>query len=270
MNVGICSLRSNEFEREFIDSVINTGFAVVTHHGIDSALIKDVQMAWRLFFLDSVNHKTSFINKDNINMGYHTFKKEKAVGSAIPDLKEFFHWKPGQKMPSEVSGLTQLLYYQLEDLGMNILGVLDKINNTNYQESCLNSENTLLRSLYYPAMNFEHEKGAVRAAAHEDINFITLLVAASAPGLEVMDKKGNWHEVPHRENSVVVNMGDMLQLSSNGSLRSTTHRVVNPTDNKNDRISLPLFIHPSPSTILHQGTTAQQFLDQRLEEIGLK
>lgn len=268
MQVKVCNLREDSFDRDFINSVTNTGFAVITHHGIDQGLIKEVQSAWRMFFLS--DNKKDFINVENDQMGYHTFKKEKAVGAKVADLKEFFHWKPGHKMPHETWALTQHLYYQLEDVGMRLLKTIDDIGNTKYQDACWNSDNTLLRTLYYPALDFEAEKGAVRAAAHEDINFITLLVAASAPGLEVLDKEGNWHEVPHTENSIVVNIGDMLDVASNGRFRSTTHRVVNPSNSKSDRVSIPLFIHPHSDTLLREGLTAGGFLEQRLKEIGLK
>src|SRR5690606_8271472 len=104
----------------------------------------------------------------------------------------------------------------------------------------------------------------VRSAAHEDINHITVLVAASAPGLQVLDKEGKWHNVPHEENSIVVNIGDMLQLASGGRYRSTTHRVVNMPG---DRISIPMFVHPNAKTVLAPGKTAAQFLAERIAQI---
>lgn len=272
MEVKVCNLRDPSFDSTFLDSVINTGFAVITHHGIDHGLIKDVQMAWRLFFLSHPDHKTSFINEVNSNMGYKGMKQEKAVGAKIPDLKEFFHWKPGQKMPAEVWALTQHIFYQLEDVGQKVLSVIDSSSKpkTSYANNCFESDNTILRTLYYPAINFAIEPGAVRAAAHEDINFVTLLVAASAPGLQVLDKSGIWHDVPHEENSIVLNIGDMLQLASRGLYKSTTHRVINPDSSTSDRISMPLFVHPHSDTLLAEGITAQQYLDQRIKQIYVR
>lgn len=267
MQVQVCNIRSNEFEKDLINSVINTGFAVVTHHGIDYGLIRDAQYAWREFFLDDRAYKNNFMNKENDNMGYRPMKSEKAVGSEKPDLKEFFHWKPGYEIPRIASRETEKLFMQLEDVGMQILKVLDKPESTDYVADCQNSDNTLFRTLYYPAMDFSAEKGAVRSAAHEDINFITLLVAASAPGLQVQDKKGEWYNVPHEENSIVVNIADMLQVKSKGLYKSTTHRVVNPENSNTDRISMPLFIHPHSNTILAPGFTAKQYLDERLAQI---
>lgn len=270
MQVKVCNLRSNDFERDLVDSVINTGFVVVTHHGIDRSLIKEAQLAWKLFFLNGQDYKDGFVNPEDPNMGYKGMRQEKAVGAKKADLKEFFHWKPGKKLPSEAWGITQYMFYELEDVAMKILHVLDKQGGRNdYQDSCYQSDNTIFRSLYYPAMDFSQEPDAVRAAAHEDINHITLLVAASAPGLQVLDKKGEWHDVPHEENSIVVNIGDMLQLASGGLYRSTTHRVINPDNSRSDRVSMPLFVHPHSNTLLSEGVTAQQFLKQRLDEIYL-
>lgn len=269
MQVKVCNFRSNSFGSDFKESSTETGFAVITHHGIDQGLIREVQQAWRLFYLNSPEYKQKFMNPEDPNMGYMGYKKEKAVGSKIADLKEFYHWKPGKQLPTEVTALTQHMFGQLEDISSVLLSVLDSDNNTgfSFRKSCAESDNTILRTLYYPAMDFSKEQGAIRAAAHEDINFITLLVAASAPGLQVLDKKGNWHNVPHEENSIVVNMGDMLQLATNGYYGSTTHRVINPDNNNADRVSMPLFVHPHSNTILAPGKTAQQYLDERLDQI---
>lgn len=263
MQVKVANLRSPEFSQDLIKSVTNTGFVVVTHHGIDFGLIKEAQYAWREFFTDDQAYKNSFINPHNDNMGYRGMRSEQAVGAAKPDLKEFFHWKPSYEIPRIAKNPTTKMFHQLEDVGLQILSVLG----TGYKESCENSENTLFRTLYYPAMDFSSDPTAVRAAAHEDINHITLLVAASAPGLQVKDNQGNWHDVPHEDNSIVVNIADMLQLASGGLYKSTTHRVVNPENTNTDRISMPLFIHPKGETLLAQGITAKQFLDQRLEQI---
>jgi isopenicillin N synthase-like dioxygenase len=264
MNVKVCNLRDNSFGSDFRKSVMDTGFAVVTHHGIDKTFIRDTQDAWREFFLSDLSRKVDFIDQVDSNLGYKGFKSEKAVGAKKADLKEFFHYKPGGKLPAEVSSLNAIMFERLNDIGIQILRDLE------WNKCCENSDNTILRTLYYPAMDFAAEPGSVRAAAHEDINFITLLVAASAAGLQVLDTKGKWHDVPHEENSIVVNIGDMLQLASRGIYKSTTHRVVNPTDSKSDRISMPLFVHPHSDTLLSDGFTAGEFLAQRIAEIYQK
>jgi len=271
MEVQICSLRDSDFDIKFRQSLMETGFAVITHHGLDYALIGEAQEAWKTFFKKSDEEKNVYVNHLDPNMGYTKFGGEKAVGAQIADLKEFFHWKLFYSLPKELEHVTARLYGVLEgDIAGRLLYALRGIGSEmDYSKVCQNSNNTLLRVLYYPTLKDcgIDQNGAVRAAAHEDINFITLLVAASAPGLQVLDKGGKWHDVPHEQNSIVVNIGDMLQLASGGLLKSTTHRVVNPDNNTSDRLSIPLFIHPHGNTLLAPGITAQQFLNQRLEQI---
>lgn len=269
MNVKICDFKATSFSQDFHDSVLETGFAVITNHDINRNLIKSTQRDWRKFFLSDLEHKNSFASTTDGNQGYKGMKSEKAVGATVADLKEFYHWRPGKILPPTVTANTAKVFKQLEEIGLVCLKVLDYYNNfdTEYASCCEGSDNTILRTLYYPAMDFAQEPGAVRAAAHEDINFITLLVAATAPGLQVKDKDGNWHDVPHEENSIVVNIGDQLQLASNGAYQSTTHRVINPTDGTTDRISMPMFIHPASDTVLAPGITAGEFLAQRIAEI---
>ena len=271
MNVRVCNVRGVSFASDFHESVTTTGFAVLTHHGIDHGLIRDTKAAWREFFTKPLAYKNDFANVDNGNQGYKGMKTEKAVGAEVADLKEFYHWRPGKVLPPEAIASTTRIFSQLEDLGGLCLNLLDYANNfnTEYMESCEESDNTILRTIYYPPIkDCNAEPGAVRSAAHEDINFITLLVAASAPGLEVKDSFGGWHAVPHEENSIVVNIGDMLQLASKGKYKSTTHRVVNPSSGDGgDRISMPLFIHPHSSTLLADGFTAGQYLSERIAQI---
>lgn len=272
MQVKVANLRSSEFEKDLIDSVVNTGFVVVTHHGISDMLIRDAQSQWREFFLENQMFKNLFINGNDPNMGYKGMRTEKAVGAKKADLKEYFHWKPGAQMPQGPFSSTERMFAQLEDVAGQILSVIDRENRkngdySNYVDDCFQSDNTIIRSLYYPAMDFSADPGAVRAAAHEDINHITLLVAASAPGLQVLDKDGNWHDVPHEENSIVVNIGDMMQLASGGRYKSTTHRVINPENNTQDRVSMPLFVHPHSHTVLAPGKTAGQYLAERIAQI---
>jgi isopenicillin N synthase-like dioxygenase len=270
MNVKVCNVRSNNYSMDFRDSVVNTGFAVLTHHGIDQSLIQETQAAWREFFLSPTNLKEQFASATDGNQGYKGMKTEKAVGAKVADLKEFYHWRPGKILPPGVTSPTERVFAQLEDIGLRCLSILDYYNDfkTNYTKSCDSSDNTILRTLYYPALkDCVVEPGSVRSAAHEDINFITLLVAATAPGLQVLDAKGKWHDVPHEENSIIVNIGDMLALSSRGLYKSTTHRVINPTDTGSDRISMPLFLHPHSDTLLTDGFTAGQFLAERIAQI---
>ncbi len=274
MQVKVCSMASDGFNKDFMDSIVNTGFAVLTDHGIPHDFIQKTQDAWRKFFLSEQVYKERFVNVINDNMGYKGFKSEKAVGAKVADLKEFYHWKPGEMIPLELVGSTLQLFSYLEGISQDVLSVLDKHHGRgdghSFQYECAQSDNTILRSLYYPAMDFSAEPDAVRAAAHEDINFITLLVASTASGLQVQDKDKNWHDVPHEDNSIVVNIGDMLQVMSNWEYKSTPHRVINPDNSTSDRISMPFFVHPHKDTMLAPGVTAGDFLAERINEIYMK
>ena len=134
------------------------------------------------------------------------------------------------------------------------------------------SKTNLLRIIHYPPLDGKEEDGAVRGSAHEDINLITLLVAGTQPGLQVQDTNGNWHDISCDPGCLAINAGDMLQEASHGYFPSTTHQVINPDnqiDNKS-RFSMPLFLHPRDEVVLSKKYTAKEYLDERLREIGLK
>ena len=134
-----------------------------------------------------------------------------------------------------------------------------------------NSPQNMLRIIHYPPLRATDSPQSVRAAAHEDINLLTILCAATAPGLQASDLDGNWFDVPTDPGMIVVNTGDMLQMATDGHFPSTTHRVINPPNDerKISRLSMPLFLHPHDHVQLSQTHTAGSYLTQRLEEIGL-
>jgi isopenicillin N synthase-like dioxygenase len=131
---------------------------------------------------------------------------------------------------------------------------------------------TLLRILRYPPLTGDEDPGAVRAAAHEDINLLTVLPASNERGLQLLTKAGQWIDVPADRGALIVNVGDMLQEASRGHYRSTTHRVVNPTGEgaRRSRLSLPLFLQPRPEVVLSERHTAASYMDERLRELGVK
>ena len=133
------------------------------------------------------------------------------------------------------------------------------------------SGQTLLRVLHYPPLKGEEEPDAIRAAAHGDINLLTVLPAANEPGLQVQRKDGSWMDVPCDFGTLIVNIGDMLQEASGGYYPSTIHRVINPegADMTRSRISLPLFLHPRPDVVLSERYTAESYLQERLRELGV-
>ena len=154
-----------------------------------------------------------------------------------------------------------------------------------YFDQYVKNGNSILRAIHYPPITNE-PKSAIRAEQHEDINLITLLIGASADGLEILNKEGKWIAVTSLPEQIVVNVGDMLQRFTNNKLRSTTHRVVNPDRSlwHTSRFSIPFFLHPKASMSLkcldscisdktpkaYEDATAGEYLDERLREIGLK
>jgi isopenicillin N synthase-like dioxygenase len=268
---------SPESAERFCHSLKTTGFAVITDHPIASALVNRVYAKWAEFFNGQEKHKYTF--KPESQAGYFPFRSENAKDSPIKDLKEFFHVYPRSDLPESLSEDTWELYHQLVKMGRELLDWVQTASPENVKrgfamplsDMVVGSEENLLRVIHYPPLKGSEEAGAIRAAAHEDINLITLLCSATAAGLEVRDTNGVWHQVPCDPGSIAINAGDMLQLASNGYYKSTTHRVMNPTgaDAKLPRYSMPLFLHPRSEVVLSEGITAGDYLKQRLLEIGL-
>ncbi len=252
----------------FNRSLRETGFAVLQAHPIPSELIAEVYREWQEFFARDAKFAYRFDPEEQ--SGYFPFGIEQAKGYHTPDLKEFFHLYPQTNLPRGMSDRTWELYDALHHLAEELLGWLE-VRAEFLREAIAHSQQTLLRILHYPPLGEPVPEGAIRAAAHEDINLITLLPTATEPGLEVLDNQGVWHRLPCAVGEIVVNVGDMLQLATGGYYRSTTHRVVNPSPAENrSRYSMPLFLHPRPEVELAEGITAKSYLEQRLREIRLK
>jgi isopenicillin N synthase-like dioxygenase len=268
---------SPEAAERFCHSLKTTGFAVLTDHPIPSDLVNRVYQHWADFFASQEKHQYTF--KPESQAGYFPFRSENAKDYNIKDLKEFFHIYPRSEMPEFLKKDTWDLYGKLVQLGTELLTWIQTASpqevKKNFsiplQEMTEGSEENLLRVIHYPPIQGTEEKGAIRAAAHEDINLITLLCSATAAGLEVMDTAGNWHQVPCDPGSIAINAGDMLQMASQGYFKSTTHRVMNPVgdESKKPRYSMPLFLHPRSEVKLSPEITAGGYLRQRLQEIGL-
>ncbi|WP_133130049.1 2OG-Fe(II) oxygenase family protein [Legionella yabuuchiae] len=262
--------------KQFSESLQHTGFAVLENHPISSALIDSIYSEWINFF--NSDDKNRYLYKRETQDGYFPPSvSEKAKGASLKDIKEFFQYYPWGQYPSIMSQDTKTLYQQLTDLAATLLTWLENtlpVNVSNqlsmpFSRMINQSDQTMLRILHYPPLTGSEPAGAVRAAAHEDINLITLLVGATSSGLQVKDNLGNWHEVPCSKESIVVNAGDMLDLATSGYYRSTTHRVVNPELNNVARLSMPLFLHPRPEVSLSPEKTARQYLHERLTELGV-
>ncbi len=278
MQVRSVDYRSPTASQEFKDSICKTGFAVVSNHPIPAKLIYDTFEEWKAFY--NSNEKLDYVFNEKDQAGYFPFRSENAKDAAFKDLKEFYHYYPWWKNPQSISKYTPKLREALVSLAATLLDWIEKETPAeiakNYSiplsKMIENSPQTLLRTIHYPPLSGTEKDGEVRAGAHEDINLITLLPAATAPGLQVLDLNGNWHEVPCDPGTIVVNSGDMLKEASGDYYPSTTHRVVNPkgAEARTSRYSIPLFLHPKPEVRLSKRHTADSYLTQRLIELGLK
>lgn len=276
MKIQTIDLKPKSIGQDLVRSLRDTGFAVITGHGIPKELFTQAYEVWASYFKSEEKFRDLF-SKDK-QKGYYPMKSENAKGFDKKDLKEFFHLYPDMHLGKEHGGqLMWALYDSMETLGQELLGMINDNSEVKFSvpltEMADQSPQTLLRILHYPPIG-EDADGAVRAAAHEDINLITLLPAATYPGLQVKTKDGEWvfadMHVP--EDAIIVNAGDMLQEASGGYFKSTTHRVVNPTGHGAtiSRYSMPMFIHPHSTVRLSDKYTAGEYLDERLRELGLK
>ncbi len=290
----------NELGKAFED----VGFVAVKGHGVPQELIDAYYNVVKQFFALPTETKRKYeIPELAGQRGYTSFGKEHAKGSEAPDLKEF--WQMGQivegeDMPAEhypdnvrVTELPEFfdlgtrLFKAFETSGRSLLqaiGIHLEIGEF-YFDKHVHNGNSILRAIHYPPITQEPQN-AIRAEQHEDINLITLLVGASAEGLQLLNRLNIWIDVSAPEGSIVVNVGDMLQRLTNNKLKSTTHRVVNPPKEKwgTARFSIPFFMHPRSEMPLnclpgcvterhplaYQPITAGDYLNERLIEIGLK
>ena len=293
-----------EFVRELGKAFHEIGFVGVTEHSVPKSLIEDFFTASRNFFAlpEDVKRKYEIPGMAG-QRGYTSFGKEHARQSQVADLKEFF--QIGQEVASghplkaeypdnvhvhEAPDFTKTgiaLYREFEKAGGHLLRAIALHLNLpeDYFEEKIHEGNSILRSIHYPPITRE-PASAIRAEQHEDINLITLLVGASAGGLELLDADNQWVPILPEADEIVINVGDMLQRLTNNYLKSTTHRVVNPPRESwhLPRLSIPFFLHPKsamdlsclPSCITperpiaYPPVTAGEYLNERLREIGLK
>jgi isopenicillin N synthase-like dioxygenase len=293
-----------EFIQELGKAWEDVGFVSVKNHGVPDEYINAFYEQVKAFFALPTDTKLKYEDFDNAGQrGYTSFGREQAKGFDTPDLKEF--WQIGQEVTDgdaiakeypqniyvdllpEFDAIGRKLYKAFEKSGSDLLRAIALYLELpeNYFEDKIHNGNSILRAIHYPPILSE-PKSAIRAEQHEDINLITLLVGASADGLQVKDKDGNWIAVNAPEGHLVINVGDMLQRLTNNVLKSTTHRVVNPPRElwHTSRYSIPFFLHPRSTMDLtclekcvtvtnplnYALITAGEYLDERLREIGLK
>ena len=275
MNVATVDFTAPEAADRFADSLRTTGFAVVVGHPIPSDLIGRVQDDWLDWFAS--DDKYGYLPDEGAQDGYHPQDvSETAVGADVKDVKEYYHWYPWGRSPQGPSESAAALHQQATALATTLLGWLDRATpaivadhfSMPLSQMLQGSRRTLLRIIHYPPLTSPPPSGAMRAAAHEDINLLTVLPASTRPGLQVLDTGGAWHEVPCDPGSVVINSGDMLALASAGFYPSTTHRVLLPEgkEARLPRMATPLFLHAADDVRIGD-TTAFGMLRDRLRTI---
>ncbi len=234
---------------------------------------------WYAFFQSESKHHYAY-DPQKYDGYFSPTVSETAKGFTKRDLKEFYHIYPWGRYPAEVSEAARQYYAEGAALAATLLQWVETYTPEQVKakysmplsDMISGSEQTLLRVLHYPPLRGDEEPGAVRAAAHGDINLLTILPAATAAGLQVVGQDGAWHDVPCDFGMLIVNIGDMLQEASAGYYPSTVHRVLNPTgeEAKKSRVSLPLFLHPRPDVVLSERHTAGSYLAERLHELHSK
>ncbi|MFY7734392.1 MAG: isopenicillin N synthase family dioxygenase [Bacteroidia bacterium] len=296
--------RKEKFVQELGRAYEEIGFVAVKGHLLTDDTSSTLYQQVQNFFNLPLDKKVTFEDPEIAGQrGYVGFGKEHAKGRSEGDLKEFWHFGqtvegddpirseyPENIFVPELPAFNEYgikAYKQLEETGKHMLRAialylgLDEF----YFDAKIKNGNSILRPIHYPPITNE-PKSAVRAAEHEDINLITLLMGASAEGLEVLNKQGEWVAITALPEQLVVNVGDMLQRLTNNKLKSTTHRVVNPPREKwgTSRFSIPFFLHPrsemrldclescvtSSYQLHYEPISAGEYLNERLREIGLK
>jgi len=299
---------TEEEKEQFVEALgnafHNVGFVGVINHGIPKQLVDEFYSYSKAFFALPLESKEGYeISGLAGQRGYTAFGKEHAKMSKVGDLKEFFQigqtvtdddpiksQYPANVRVAEMPEFTETgdsLYKAFEKAGGHLLAAIGEYLGlgADYFKAKVHNGNSILRAIHYPPITKEPES-AIRSEQHEDINLITLLVGASAGGLQVLNLQGEWLDVVPEADEIVVNVGDMLQRLTNKYLISTTHRVVNPPREEwhRPRLSIPFFLHPrsemdltclescvTPDNPLHfEPITAGEYLNERLREIGLK
>lgn len=290
------------FVKTMGDSLLNTGFFILGGHGLDKELIHNVYEDFERFFALPEDVKKKYDTVKGGARGYTPFGREHAKDQSLPDLKEFwhvgqelaethpyYHEYPANVWPEELPRLQKdavALFKAFENCASTLLIALAQyfeLPDGTFSEM-MRDGNHVMRVIHYPPLSKEMPEGAVRAAAHEDINLITLLIESKGQGLEILTQEGDWQAVGALAGDIVVDSGDMLSRCTNGVIPATTHRVVNPPEGKNEsRYSMPFFVHPYSRCDLDvmerfvtpdrqaqfPPITAGEFLEQRLREIGL-
>jgi isopenicillin N synthase-like dioxygenase len=276
MDVAVVDYTAPDAPETFTRSLRETGFAVLVNHPLPWSVVEQIYAEWSALF-DSPAVEQYLMDATGQVGWFPPDRSETAKGSTLRDLKEFFHVYDWSVYPAEVSDAALRYRAIAMDLANTLLGwveantpdaITDRLSMP-LSRMMEGSTRSLLRVLRYPPLTGDEPEGAVRAAAHEDINLLTVLPASDEPGLELLGTNGQWYPVPCDPGSLAVNAGEMLDLATDGYYPATTHRVVNPTGEgaTRARMSLPMFLHPADDVVLKDGRTAKEFLLQRIAEL---
>ncbi|MET0281097.1 MAG: 2-oxoglutarate and iron-dependent oxygenase domain-containing protein [Steroidobacteraceae bacterium] len=288
--------RRDAFCTQLYAGLTRYGFVILVDHGVSQDLLARAYELSAGFFAQPEAVKRDYVRGPR---GYTPFRTEKALGHAAADLKEF--WQIGPERPAGTSrGPTEppnvwpaapaqfretclALYRCLQQTGRQLLEALAPglAMPRGFFSRLVRDGNSVLRLIHYPPVPDGTEPGSLRSAPHEDINLLTLLVAAQGPGLELLDRDGRWLPVEAARDALIVDSGDMLARMTNDVIPATTHRVVNPAGANTSRYSIPFFMHPDSDALLsclpscigtgakYPAVRADVFLEERLRAIGL-
>lgn len=274
-------------------SLSRFGFVVITHHGIDPATVDAAFATARQVFALPEAVKHGYQHPEcAFQRGYTPFGREKARGKNVHDLKEFWHigrdlpvnhpfrlrgLMADNDFPAEVPAFAPAmrhLFAAQERFALGLLAAIARflgVDPTVFLD-LVEDGNSVLRVINYPDIDGPAPEGAVRAAAHEDINLLTVLPAATRPGLQLLTPEGEWLDIDAPPGAMVCDTGDMMALLTGGRLPATTHRVINPGGADGGRMSMPFFLHPHPDALLGPldgsapGRPAHEVLAERLRE----
>lgn len=291
------------FVQKIGDALKSCGFVAIEGHGVDTELLYENYDLFKEFFALNDEQKRRYEHiESGRQRGYTSFGVEHAKNSKKADLKEFWHVGrelpkdhpiygriPANVWPEEVPALREKALALFDAMEASASVMLKAISlylgkPEDFLPNMITDGNSIIRVIRYPVCDGFDEPGVMRAAEHEDINLITLLPEATESGLELLKKDGTWLPIPSIKGQMIVDSGDMLARITNNVLPATTHRVVNPQGVASDRYSMPFFVHPHPDQVLTvlenclapgeevtaPPITAEEFLFERLREIGLK
>lgn len=288
------------FQNALMEGFQYFGFIVLKDHAVGGDLLARAYRLAEQFFALPEAEKRLYTTGADGQRGYTPFGREHARDSKVGDLKEFWHVGrefpadspladiyPPNVWPERPEGFRETflqLYAALEEAGFSMLEALAPSLGVpdDYFRKMATDGNSILRLLHYPPVPAGADPVALRAAPHEDINLITILVAANGAGLQLFDRDGTWLDIDTDPENLIVDAGDMLARATNDVIPATTHRVVNPPDAANvSRYSMPFFMHPHSDALIeciescrgagakYPAITADAFLKERLREIGL-